>query len=137
MKKLFYILFFLFTAHISFAQDDQLGSGRLKEKMVEYIQNKLGLSKAEAERFQPVFLDYLREMRKVKDEGDPLLRQQKVVDIRIRFREQWKPIVGEKRSNEVFNYERDFVQEVQRIRKERMEEHQENGRANKRKGAEL
>ena len=133
MKKLITILFLLFITHTTFAQDDQQpGAARLKEKMIEFIQTKLGLSKAEAERFQPVFMDYLREMRKIKDERDPLIRQQKAVDIRIRFRDQWKPIVGEKRSNEVFNYEKEFVQHVREIRDERIQEHNE-GPANKRK----
>lgn len=139
MKKLVYILFFLLTLHTSYAQDDQPGADRLKEKMVEYIQNKLGLSKTEAERFQPMFLDYLRDLRKANQEsqGDHLKRQQKILEVRIRFREQWKPIVGEKRSNEVFTYEKEFVQEVQRIRNERIEERSRGRANNKRKDAGL
>lgn len=138
MKKLLYILIFSFTLQTAFAQDEQPGAARLKEKMVEYIQNKLGLNKTEAERFQPVFMDYLRQLRQTKQEhkDDKLVLQQKVIETRLRFREQVKPIIGEKRSNDVFTYEREFVEKVQDVRNERMQEHPR-GRANKRKGAEL
>jgi hypothetical protein len=134
MKKFFYTLFFFFTLQTSFAQDDQPSAARLKEKMVEYIQSKAEMSKEEAERFQPMFMDYLRQMKETKDEykDDRLLLQQKIIDIRLKFREKLKPVIGEKRSNDVFTHEREFVQKVQDIQKDRMQENR--GRSNKRNG---
>lgn len=126
MKKIITIVAFAFTLHTAVAQDDQPGM-KLREKMVEYIQTKLGLEKAEAERFQPVFLDYIKELRRTNKEfrGDRLVLQQKVVELRLRYREQFKPIIGEKRSNEVFQHEGNFLrtlrQEVQERRQERIE----------------
>ena len=138
MKRFFYITIFFFILQTSFAQDEQPGAARLKEKMVEYIQNKLGLSKGEAERFQPMFMDYLKQLRATKQEfkGDRLVLQQKVIEVRLRFRDQVKPVIGEKRSNDVFTYEREFVEKVQDIRNERMQEHRD-GPANKRNIPEL
>jgi len=138
MKRFVYILVFFFTVHTSFAQDENPGAARLKEKMVEYIQDKLGLNKSEAERFQPLFMDYLKQLKDTKEEfkGDRLKLQQKIVETRLQFRDQVKPIIGEKRSNDVFTYEKEFVQKVQDIRNERMQEHG-NGRANKRNGLDL
>ena len=123
MKKIFTLLYFVFALHTSFAQDDQPG-GKLREKMVEYIQTKLGLDKTEAEKFQPVFLDYIKELRRTNKEfrGDRLVLQQKVAELRLRYREQFKPIVGEKRSNEVFQHERDFVEKTIDVLKERRQE---------------
>lgn len=139
MKKIFYILFFFFSFHCAFAQDDQDpgGAGKLKERMVEFIQNKLGLNKSEAERFQPMFMDYLRQLRDTKQQfkSDRLVLQQKIIDVRLRFREQVKPVIGEKRSNDVFTYEKEFVQKVQE-RREQLQEHTE-GRANKRNRPDL
>jgi hypothetical protein len=135
MKKFLSILLFAFTlSTMSFAQDDDAG-GKLREKMVEYIQNKLNLSKAEAEKFQPIFLDYLRDLRDTKQQyrGDKLILQQKVVDLRIRYRDQFKPIIGESRSNEVFKHEREFVDKVQQEIIDRRE-NRINGRANKKSG---
>ncbi len=138
MKKLLYIFSFILFSHAaSFAQDDQPGMGLIKEKMVEFIQGKLGLSKAEAERFQPVFMNYFRDLKKTNQDyrGDRLVLQQKVIELRLRYRDQFKPIIGEKRSNDVFLLERDFVNTIKELREERLE-NKRSGRANK-KGTDL
>jgi hypothetical protein len=103
--------------------------------MIEYIQDRLGLSKSEAEKFQPVFLDYLRDMRNTKQQfkGDKLILQQKVVDLRIRYRDQFKPIIGEQRSNNVFKHEREFVEKALQERQDRIQNRLD-GRANKKTG---
>jgi len=137
MKKIFYILSFLSVISISsFAQDGD--GGKLRQKMTEYIQQKLGLSKTEAERFGPVFLDYFKELRKTNQDykGDRLVLQQKIVELRLKYRDQFKPIVGEKRSNEVFTYEREFVKEVKELREDRLQNRLQ-GPANKRNKHEL
>lgn len=136
MKKILYILIFSFSlSSVSFAQDDDDAGGKLREKMVEYIQNKLGLSKSEAEKFQPVFLDYLKDMRNTKQQfrGDKLILQQKIVDLRIRYRDQFKPIIGENRSNAVFQHEKEFVEKVLQERNDRLQNRLD-GRANKKSG---
>jgi hypothetical protein len=141
MKKIFYIFIFLLSfSGFSFGQDDQPADlPKLREKMTEYIQQKLSLSKPEAERFAPVFIDYFRELRKTNQEfrSDRLVLQQKIVELRIRYRDQFKPIIGEKRSNDVFIYEREFINKVKEIREERLQNRQD-GRSNKRiQGPEL
>ena len=136
MKKIFYILIFSFSlSSVSFAQDDDDAGGRLRDKMIEYIQNKLGLSKGEAEKFQPVFLDYLKDMRNTKQQfkGDKLILQQKIVDLRIRYRDQFKPIIGEQRSNAVFQHEREFVERAKQELIDRSENRLD-GRSNKKTG---
>ena len=96
MKKIFYILFLFFSIQSVSAQDAQVGEGKLREKMVEYIQAKLGLSRGEAEKFQPVFIDYFKELKRTNKEfrGQGLELQQKIVEVRLRYREQFRPIVG-------------------------------------------
>lgn len=137
MKKILYILLFTFSlSSVSFAQDDDDPGGKLRDKMIEFIQDRLGMSKAEAEKFQPVFLDYLKDMRTTKQQfkGDKLILQQKIVDLRIRYRDQFKPIIGEKRSNAVFQHERDFVEKAIQERNERLQNRRLEGRANKKSG---
>src|SRR6476620_12009336 len=131
MKKILLILsFFTVISFSSYAQDD---GGRLQDKMTEYIQQKLGLSKSEAEKFSPVFLDYFRDLRKTNQDykGDRLVLQQKIVELRLRYRDQFKPIIGEKRSNDVFTYERDFIKGVKELQQDRLQNSLE-GRSNKR-----
>lgn len=133
MKKIIYILIFaLAISPVGFAQDDDDPGGKLREKMVEYIQNKLGLSKTEAERFQPLFFDYLKEMKTTRNQfrGDQILLKKKIADLRVRTRDQLKPIIGERRSNEVFTHEQEFIKLAVQEQRERLQNRKE-GRSNK------
>ncbi len=125
MKRILYIFsFFALLSSASFAQDDEGQNGqKIRERMGEYIQKRLSLSNAEADKFSPVFLNYFNELRQANQsyKGDRLVLQQKIVDLRIRYRNQFKPIMGEKRSNDVFKYEHDFVNEVKQLRQDRMQ----------------
>jgi len=136
MKRIVYILIFAFSlSSVSFAQGDDDAGGRLRDKMIEYIQTKLGLSKAEAEKFQPVFMDYLKDMRSTKQQfaGDKLILQQRIIDLRIRYRDQFKPILGEARSNAVFQHEHDFIEKAIQERNDRLQNRLDS-RANKKTG---
>jgi hypothetical protein len=122
MKRILYILgLFMAITTATYAQDDN--GNKIQERMNEYVQKRLGLSKAEAEKFSPVFQDYFNELRKTNTEfkGDRLVLQKKIVDVRLKYRNQFKGIVGEKKSNDVFNYERDFVEEVKALRNDRLQ----------------
>ena len=134
MKKIIYILLFTFSiSTISFAQDEQGDGGKVRERMIGFIQEKLGLSKGEAERFTPVFMNYFKELRRTNQDykGRGLELQQKIVELRLRYRDQFKPIIGEKRSNDVFEQERIFIQKVKEERDLRLQNRQD-GPANKR-----
>ncbi|HVF95855.1 MAG TPA: hypothetical protein VM871_00955 [Flavisolibacter sp.] len=138
MKKILYILTFLFTLQTSFAQNEQPGEVKVREKMIGYIQNKLGLNRVEAEKFQPLFVNYLKELRRTNKEfkGQNLEQQQKLLEVRMRYRDQFKPVIGEKRSNDVFDHEKEFIktirQEINIRRQDRLEH-----RTDKRKNTEM
>jgi len=140
MKKILYILIFALGLQTAFAQDEGPGEIKLREKMIEYIQTKLSLSRAEAEKFQPVFINYFRELKRTNHDykglGRPLELQQKLLEVRMRYRDQFKPIIGEQKSNEVFTHERDFLKSVRQEINERRQDRID-GRADKRKNSEL
>lgn len=122
MKKIVLILsLFFVTSNALMAQAD--GDEKIRDKMREYIQQRMKLRKDEAEKFTPVFLRYFREWRNTLKEnrGDVLIRQQKIVELRLRYRNEFKDIIGEKRSNEVYQHQEIFLKELQNIRKERIE----------------
>ena len=122
MKKIFYLASMLaFFSFSAVAQDEE--AGKLQQKMTEYIQQRMGLSKAEADRFSPVFLDYFNDLKNTNKtyKGDRLVLQQKIVELRLKYRDLFKPIVGDKRSNDVFTYERDFIKEVKELRQDRIQ----------------
>jgi hypothetical protein len=99
--------------------DDQ----KIRDKMREYIQNRMRLSKNEADRFTPVFLRYFKEWRTTLKEnrGDRLILQQKVVELRLRYRNEFKEIIGEKRSNQIYVHQEKFIDELRGIKNERIQ----------------
>lgn len=126
MKKYFLILILFFTGLATSAQqgDDK---GKIRDRMNEYIQDRLGLSRREAEKFSPIFLRYFQEFRQIHRENkpDPLLLKQKVIDLRIRYRTEFRQIMDEQRANKVFVYEDEFRRKAIQIletRKDRLGE---------------
>jgi hypothetical protein len=127
MKKWLFILLMLLTPGLRvLAQSDDATEQetKIQSRMREYIQDRLNLSRNEAEKFTPVFVRYFREFalthRMYKD--DRLLFQQKVIELRIRYRTEFRQIMDEQRANKVFKYEDEFRQEVMRMLKENRRE---------------
>ena len=120
MKKWFYILLlFLLPGFTAFSQNDSTfqEGGKIAERMKEYVQKNLGLSKIEAEKFSPVFMRYYREFVQThrQNREDILLLKQKIIELRIRYRTEFRQIMDEKRANKVFQYEDKFRLETKRI----------------------
>ena len=125
MKRFLLILSLLFvTGSGLFAQeeDDSDGNEKIRDKMNEYIQKRLNLSNDESKKFSPVFLRYFKEWRQTikENRGDKLILQQKIVDLQLRYRAQFREIIGEKRGNHVFNLQRNFINELRGIRRDRL-----------------
>lgn len=99
-------------------------ANKLQERMATYIQKRLGLSRAESQRFSPIFLRYIMELRKThRDNRDdrPML-QLKVAELRIRFREEFRQVMDEQRANKVYEYQREFeLKVVEEIKQRRLE----------------
>jgi hypothetical protein len=110
MKRFLLILTLaLFAGFAAKAQDDD--NDKIRDKMREFIQKRMNLSKNEAERFTPVFIRYFKEWRQTvrENKGDNLVRTQRIAELRIRYRTEFKDIVGEKRSNEIFENQDRFI----------------------------
>ncbi|MBS1620886.1 MAG: hypothetical protein JST10_04990 [Bacteroidetes bacterium] len=134
MKKIFLILtLLLLSGSMLRAQEEEDGTNdKIRDKMTEFIQRRLNLSKGEAEKFSPVFLRYFHDWRSTlkefKGNPDRLLLQQKIVNLRLRYRDEFKGIVGDKRSNQIFIEQQRFVDGVRKMR----ENQQLKGRPNRR-----
>ena len=120
MKKWLLILFlFLLPGVAVFAQTEEPAQegGKIQERMKEYIQSKLGLSKAEANKFTPVFIRYFREFAQTHRENkkDRLVLQQKIIELRLRYRGEFRQILEEKKANKVYIYEDEFRTKVREI----------------------
>jgi hypothetical protein len=132
MKKLLIILtLFLSTNFVLHAQDENSNDDKIRAKMTEFIQRRLNLSKNEAEKFSPVFLRYFNEwrstLREFRGNPDRLLLKQRIVDLQLRYRNEFKDIIGQKRSNDVFEQQKVFIETIKNVREEQIE-----NRANRR-----
>lgn len=111
MKRWLTILFLL-PGFAVMAQNDEPTpqEGKIQERMREYIQNKLNLNRNEAERFTPVFVRYFRDFVQThrQNRGDRLVLQQRIIELRLRYRGEFRQILDEQRANKVYLYEDEF-----------------------------
>jgi len=123
MKKYLIILILLFSGFVMRAQDnDDTKADKIRDRMSSYIQEKLGLSKDEADKFTPVFVRYFREFRQTHRDykDDKLILKQKIIDLRIRYRTEFRTIMAEQKANKVYVFEDQFRKEtLQYIEKQR------------------
>jgi hypothetical protein len=94
--------------------------GKLRERMQQYIQDSLSLSRNEAERFTPIFVRYFRDFAQTHKiyRSDKLILQQKIIDLRLRYRTEFRQVMDEQRANKVYKYEDEFRTEVIRMIRE-------------------
>jgi len=124
MKRFLLIVSLFFaTGTCLFAQDDDNdGNEKIRDRMNEYIQKRLNLSNDEAKKFTPIFLQYFKEWRQTlrDNKGDRLILQQKIVDLRLRYRTQFREVLGEQRGNQVFGHQEKFIKELRDLRRDRL-----------------
>lgn len=119
-RTLLIVTLILFIGPRLWAQDEDDNNNKIRDKMTEFIQLRLNLSKNEVGEFRPIFLRYYREwrstLRDFKGNPDRLLLQQKIINLRLRYRDEFKGLIGEKRSNQVFEEQQRFIEGVRKLR---------------------
>lgn len=124
MKKLLVILgLSFFTATACFSQDGDSDNDKIREKMSEFIQRRMGLSRAEAEKFNPVFMRYFREWKTTihANRTDRPMLQLRIAELRIRYRNEFRDIVGEKRCNQIYDHQEVFIKELKQLRQDQLQ----------------
>jgi hypothetical protein len=126
MKKWLLILsLFIFPVVAVLAQQDDPDEpevGKVQQRMQEYIETKLNLNKEEAGKFRPIFIRYLREFAQARRENrlnpDKLKFQGKIIEMRLRYRAEFRQVLVEQKADNVFKQEDIFRKEMLRIMKE-------------------
>ena len=116
MKKLYLILSFVCMAVIANAQDAPAPDISEKKQQdiealkVAFISKELDLTPDEAQKFWPVYNQYSKELTAVvKDNDDVLDRDEKVLNIRKKYKDQFTKVLGnQQRMNRMFNAEGKF-----------------------------
>jgi hypothetical protein len=86
---------------------------RMEAMEVAYMTRELNLSAEDAQKFWPVFNKYRDEMKAVHGNTgitDPLDRQQRLLDIRKKYRNDFSRTLGQERGIRVFQSEDRFRQ---------------------------
>ena len=111
MKKYLLILLATFGSFSFTMAQKANGHEKIQALKVAFITQKVHLSPSEAEKFWPVYNQYdneIRQLRANKKDGDVLDNEQKVLDIRKKYKPSFERILGAQRLNDLYNAERDF-----------------------------
>lgn len=99
---------------------------KIQTMEMAFITKELNLSPDEAQKFWPIYNQYRNELRNIATErsqgGDRLEKQQKVLDIRKKYRDDFTKVMTQDRANKVFGAEDEFKSLVRReFQKRQME----------------
>jgi len=128
MKKVIVILGMVlaFTA-TGFSQDGegQADGGKIKALQIAWLTQKLNLKPDEAQRFWPVFNQYQDELRNVRKDNKNLPQvelDQKVVDIRKKYFEEFTKVLNKERADRVFKADNEFRDVIRKEIQERRQQ---------------
>ncbi len=114
MKKIYLVIAFAFTSGFAMAQEDVLSEKKqqnIEALKVAFISKELELTPEEAQKFWPVYNQYSKELNTtLRDEKDVLVRDEKVLNLRKSYKDQFTKVLGQDRMNRVFNSEGRFRQ---------------------------
>jgi hypothetical protein len=113
MKKIYLLLILVSVTGFAKAQDDgpatekkQPGIDALK---VAFISKELDLSPDEAQKFWPVYNQYAKELKNtIHHDNNALDRDEKLLNLRKSYKDQFSNVLGPQRMNKIFNAEGRF-----------------------------
>lgn len=139
MKKIILILVMaLGISAISLAQDDndagQKGTGsRIEALKIAYLTKKLNLSTEEAQKFWPIYNEYMGEIRKTRidarqnKEGE-IPTEEKLLNIRKKYNGEFNKALSSEKVNTFFKAEKEFGTVLQKELMERRMQKMDNRR---------
>lgn len=128
MKYIFTLLFFIGAFQLV-TQAQQRDGERLEALKVAYLTKKLSLNTEEAQKFWPVYNDYMADLKKVRQEnrgGDELKREEKLLEVRKKYQASFSKALSPDRANQFFKAEKEFYGYVQKELQERRQQRQDN-----------
>jgi lipopolysaccharide export LptBFGC system permease protein LptF len=117
MKQIFTLAVALILGAFSYAQEQQpdpKAEEKIQAMEVGYISQKLKLTTDEAQKFWPIYNDYKKDISQViktyrqNPDADILDRDQKIIDVRKKYRDRFVGVIGPTRVRTFFQAEGDF-----------------------------
>lgn len=134
MKPFLFILFFFTFSAGVFAQDGKLKEGgKLEAYKIAYLTKKLNLSVEEAQKFWPIYNNYMHEIREVKRQHnrlDEIAFEERVVNVRKKYKNEFGHALTDERVNQFFKADKEFTNSVKQELQDRqmMQLRQQNSR---------
>ena len=135
MKKILLIIVIALGASlVSVAQDedgDKNNGGRLEALKIGYLTKKLNLSTDEAQKFWPIYNQYMGEIRKTRfdarqnKEGE-IPTEEKLLNIRKKYNGEFNKALSSEKVNTFFKAEKEFGTVLQKELMERRMQQREN-----------
>lgn len=106
------------------SQENSGQGEKLEAVKIGYITQKLNLTPEEAQRFFPVYNQYVAEIKDVnrdqkQNKLSELEREDKILSIRKKYDGEFKKVISAEKVNTFFSLEKDFRQMVQKELQER------------------
>lgn len=115
MKQFILILtLFIGSFSVASAQNDSKESRteKVQALKIAFITQKLELTSAEAQKFWPVYNRYETDLRQVivdnRGGGDAIDNEEKVLNVKKKYRTEFSSVIGPAKTNILFNAEREF-----------------------------
>ena len=118
MKTLFTIMIMLFSIAGTAIAQEQQPDPKQEEKIqtleIAFISRKLNLTTDDAQKFWPVYNEYKRDIRQVminqknNPNKDVVDNEQRIIDVRKKYRDRFVGVIGQPRMNKFFQAEREF-----------------------------
>lgn len=111
MKKIFFFISFLLLHSYFCNAQSEMGANRTEAIKIAFITKELNLSPEEAQKFWPVYNDYIAELRKARQSyrDDELSYEETVVAVRKKYKPEFKKLLKtDERVNKTYLAERRF-----------------------------
>lgn len=94
---------------------------RIADRMALFIERKMRLNERERVEFTPLFIRYEKEYRDIlrSNRQDRLLLQQQLIDLQLRYRKEFGPVVGNRRVMEIYDLQQYFIRTLRDLQQER------------------
>lgn len=128
--KLFFTILGMIWCFSTPALAQQVRDGqRLEALKIGYLTKKLNLTTDEAQRFWPVYNQYMADLKKVRIEeknGDEIEKDEQILAVRKKYQGDFAKALSPQRANDFFKAEKEFYAFVAREVLQRRQLRQDN-----------